>query len=111
MLFPKGSNLVKRKSVILNSNHGREETDIIKGLIDQRSRHEIKKKSLMVKERKTEIKKRSQTSMKRAFSLKGMKGASPSKLHYELGDELFERMNKLNENPLLFKIETARKKL
>ena len=49
--------------------------------------------------------------MKRVFSLKVMKGRPSSKLQYELGEELFERMNKLNQNPLLFKIETARKKM
>lgn len=56
-LVPRTAHHVKRKSILANSN-GREETDIIRGFLEQRIKNESKKKSELIVKKNEAVKRR-----------------------------------------------------
>lgn len=58
---------------------------------------------MIIQEKNEILKKKEKINIKRVFSVANTRLKSGAK--NEIGEELFHRMNNMNENPLLFKIE------
>lgn len=69
------------------------------------------KKAELILERNQSQKIKQNCQVKRMFSQRNIRSRSHQQPRRDLGEEIYERMNKINEYPLLNHIEGERKKL
>lgn len=93
------------------SRHGKEEKQIILSHLEKKRNNELKSKLLNVHENKSEQKQSELVHVKRMFQAGRSKRSEPVIPSKKIEDALLSKMCSMNDSPLLFNMESLRKRL